>query len=141
MNAVARIVTAAAAAALVSCVAIRPAFDNEEMLIKASALTKLAAAVESAVRYKDAPANLSEDELLNFATAHDPELLTPFRGFKVRARRDGMASAVLICTQDEKMALIEDAGCTARSDAHHWERRPPFSCDFQLALKTVCGLR
>ncbi len=59
--------------------------DSEEMYIKASALTKLSAAVESTVRYKNPPSDLNENELLNLATRHDPVLLENFKGYKVRS--------------------------------------------------------
>jgi len=42
--------------------------DREEMYIRASALTKLSAAVESTVRYKNPPPELSDRELLTLAT-------------------------------------------------------------------------
>ena len=48
--------------------------DREEMYIKASALTKLSAAVESTVRYKNPPPGLNDRELLTLATRHDPAL-------------------------------------------------------------------
>lgn len=112
--------------------------DNETMLVKASALTKVAAAVESAVRFRGAPDNLSEAELLRFATSHDPEMLDAFRGYALRVRRQGRNTSVLLCTEDGGTALIEDSGCTARLDAHLWERMPPLRCEFQLRLEEIC---
>ena len=81
--------------------------EDEAMLIKASALTKVAAALESAVRFKNAPENLSEAELLEFSTRHDPGLLDPFRELRLLVRRSGALSSVLLCTQDGSQALIE----------------------------------
>jgi hypothetical protein len=49
--------------------------DSEEMYIKDSALTKLSAAVESTIRYKNPAPDLSDSELLALATKHDPILL------------------------------------------------------------------
>ena len=124
--------------ALWGCSANGQSFDREEMLTKASALTKVARAVASAVQFKDAPASLSEEELLRFATRHDAEMLEPFRDYAVRARRIGMASSVLMCTKDRRTGLIEDSGCSARSDVHLWERTPAVPCRFQLDLDKVC---
>lgn len=112
--------------------------NREEMLTKASALTKVARAVASAVQFKDAPESLSEEELLRFATQHDPEMLEPFRDYLLRARRAGMATSVLMCTKDRRTGLLEDSGCSAQLDAHLWERSPPVTCAFQLNLAEVC---
>jgi hypothetical protein len=127
-----------ACVALWGCSAGGQSFDREEMLVRASALTKVARAVASAVQFKDAPANISEDELLRFATQHDPEMLEPFRDYAIRARRAGMASSVLMCTRDRRTGLIEDSGCSAASDANLWDRTPPAPCEFQLNLDQVC---
>ena len=124
--------------ALWGCTANGQTFDKEEMLTKASALTKVARAVSSAVEFKDAPASLSEEELLRFATQHDPEMLQPFRDYVIRPRRVGMASSVLMCTKDRRIGLIEDSGCSARSDAHLWERSPHVPCEFQVNLEQAC---
>ena len=132
------LVAGLACVALWGCSANGQNFDREEMLVKASALTKVARAVASAVQFKDAPASLSEEELLRFATQHDPEMLEPFRDYAVRARRVGMASSVLMCTKDRRTGLIEDSGCSARSDAHLWDRIPRVPCEFQLNLDQVC---
>jgi hypothetical protein len=121
------------------CSVVAQSIDQETMLVKASVLTKLAGYVESAVRYKGAPEALNEPELLRFSTQHDPDILDAFRGYAVRVRRSGNNSSVLLCTADRSVALIEDAGCTAKSDAHLWERIPNVACEFQLKLEEVCG--
>lgn len=132
------IVTALVSALLYSCAAAGQPPDDELLLIKASALTKVAAAVDSAIRYKDAPMGV-EAELLRLATEHDPELLAPFQGLKLRVRRSGANSSVLVCSADETRGLIEDAGCTARSDEHLWRRQPSAECRFHLDLDAVCN--
>ena len=69
------------AAVLTGCATITPEQKHaEEMLTAASALTKVAAAAEASVRYGNPPENLPDAEFLQFATAHDPELLQPFSG-------------------------------------------------------------
>jgi hypothetical protein len=126
---------------LLGCLALAETDNDEAMLRQASALTKVAAALESAVALNDAPEGLSEPELLRFATKHDPGMLEPFGGSILRARRVGSLSSVLLCSRDGRIALIEDAGCTARSDTHLWKRVPPVQCEFQLALEMVCSVR
>src|SRR5687767_7925307 len=123
-----------ACVALWGCAANAQNYDREEMLTKASALTKVARAVWSAVAYRDVPESLTEDELLRFAARNDPEMLEPFRDYLLRARRSGRNTSVLMCTRDGSTALIEDTGCTGGLDLHLWGRSPPVPCSFQLNL-------
>jgi len=109
---------------------------SEEMFIKASALTKLAAAVESTVRYKNLPPGLDEKELLMRATQHDPALLRAFKGYKVRVLRQDKHSVVLVCDASGQRALLEDAGCSGRMDRHRWMGKQP--CEFSIDTKEVC---
>jgi hypothetical protein len=112
--------------------------DAEEMYVKASALTKLSAAVESTVRYKNPPSGLGEQELLVFATRHDPVLLENFKGYKVRVLRRERHSVVLICEVTGDRALLEDAGCTGPMDRARWKEqsRP---CEFSIDPGTACA--
>ena len=112
--------------------------DSEEMYIKASALTKLAAAVESTVRYKNPPPTLDESELLTLATKHDPVLLENFKGYKVRVLREERHSVVLICDASGRQSLLEDAGCSGPMDRHRWKGKPE-PCEFSINTQAVCG--
>ena len=113
-------------------------FSDEDLLRAASALTKVAIAVDGATRYGGLPDSATDDELLALATADDRELLRPFTNFRVVARRQGAHSEVLLCTSDLTNALIEDAGCSAPSDVHHWKTLPLPPCAFVLNLEDVC---
>jgi hypothetical protein len=114
--------------------------SEEAMLIKASELTKLTTAVESAVRYEqDQSTNLGESDLLKFATSNDPALLGRFADLTVRVlRSDDLHAAVLICTGDGSKALLEDAGCTAAMDRQAWREIPEAGCEFKLDLTALC---
>ena len=107
------------------------------MLTKASQLTKLSTAVESTVRYKNPPAGLDEKGLLKLATQHDPQLLDNFSDYKVRVLVVERHSTVLVCTQDEKRGLLEDAACTVAFDQHLWKDSGS-PCEFTLNTKTTC---
>jgi hypothetical protein len=109
------------------------------MLIKASALTKLSATAESAVRYKAAPADLADRALLQWAASHDPALLAPFSGYTLKVLRRDRHAVVLVCTQDGVTALLEDAGCTGKLDRHRWRDAPGAACGFTLEPETVCA--
>lgn len=123
---------------LVSACAVNVGGDKETMLILSSKLTKLSAAVESTVRYKNPPANLDEQSLLILSTLHDPQLLENFSGFKVRARAKERHSVVLICTQDGLRGLVEDAACTPPLDRHHWQDSPNQPCEFAVDTVAEC---
>lgn len=111
--------------------------DGEDMYIKASALTKLSAAVESTVRYKNPPSSLTDEQLLELATRHDPMLLENFKGNKVRVLREGRHSIVLVCDTFGNRALLEDAGCTGRMDRAHWTGKSE-PCKFSIDLRQQC---
>lgn len=116
-------------------------YSEEEMYSLAAALTKLSAAVESAVAFKDPPEKLSQGELLKFATQHDPSLLRPFDGFTLHVLRQGGHAGVLVCTPEGGRGLLEDAGCTGRLERHWWKEDPQKPCAFTLNLSAVCPVR
>lgn len=120
------------------CISSQERPDSEEMYIKASALTKLSAAVESTVRYKNPPAELSEGELLVLATRHDPVLLENFRDYKLRVLRQERHSVVLVCDASGTHALLEDTGCTGPMDKHRWMGKSQ-PCEFSIDTRAVCG--
>lgn len=112
--------------------------SEAEMNELGSALTKLSSAVESTVRYKNQGADLSDEQLLVLATRHDPSLLEPFEGYRLHVLREYGHSAVLVCSSDGRVSLLEDTGCTARMDQHHWEFSLKRPCRFTLDLGSVC---
>lgn len=129
----------ALAVATLGCVSAGHSSNEETMLIKASALTKLSAAAESAVRYKDAPGELTDRTLLQWATSHDPALLAPFSAYTVKVLRQDRHAVVLVCTEDGTIALLEDAGCTAVLDRHRWRDTPGAVCGFSIEPRVVCA--
>ncbi len=124
--------------ATMGCASTGQSPNEETMLIKASALTKLSAAAESAVRYKDAPEDLTDRALLQWATSHDPALLAPFSAYTLKVLRQGRHAVVLMCTEDGTIALLEDAGCTAELDRHRWRDTPGAVCGFSIEPRVVC---
>jgi len=133
------VVVAIAISFLNGCTASPKHPDSEEMYIKSSALTKLSAAVESTVRYKNPPAEVDESELLALATRHDPVLLENFRGYKVRVRREARHSVVLVCDASGTRALLEDTGCTGPMDNQRWKEKSQ-PCEFSIDTRAVCGV-
>lgn len=122
---------------LAGCGLVRP--DNSEnMQVLASSLTKLSAAVESTVRYKNPPPTLSDRELLELSVRLDPGLLTPFDAYRVRVLSENRHAVVLVCTPDGKTGLLEDAGCNEKFDKPLWREEPPVPCVFTLNLGETC---
>ena len=93
------------------------------------ALSKLSAAVESTVRYKNPPKELSNEDLLELSTQHDPSLRKPFEHYLVKILSENRHAILLVCL-DEETAILEDAGCTKELDKHHWKESAP--CQFSL---------
>jgi hypothetical protein len=120
------------------CAASQRGPNSEEMYVKASALTKLSAAVESTVRYKSPPPDLGDGELLELATRHDPVLLENFRGYKLRVLRQERHSVVLVCDAAGTRALLEDAGCSGPMDRERWMGKAK-ACEFSIDTEQVCG--
>ncbi len=121
----------------VGCTTSR-ATETEKMYVLGSALSKLSASVESTVRYKDPEEGISDAELLILSTRHDPGLLEPFTGYKVRVLRQDKHAVVLICTKDGNIGLLEDAGCSFELDQHLWKADPPKHCEFTVRIQDEC---
>jgi hypothetical protein len=125
---------------LIACASV-PSFanDDSEMYPLASALTKLAAAVEATVF--ETPGDQTEGPvLLATATRDNPQLLAPFARYTLHAKRDGGHAFVLVCSPDGLTALLEDAGCSAKLDAHHWKAVPQRPCAFTLTAARACAV-
>lgn len=114
--------------------------DSEKVLGLAGALTKVSATVHTTVRYKNPPPDLMDRELLTLATSHTPKLLDRFDGYVLKARQSGGHSSVLLCDAKGETALVEDAGCTSKSDVHVWETHPGHACVFILNLEETCPM-
>jgi hypothetical protein len=111
--------------------------NAEEMYVKASALTKLSAAVESMVRYKNPSSSWTDSELLSAATEHDPALLNNLADYRLKIQSRNRHAIVLMCSTSGERALLEDAGCTGQMDRHRWQ--VPSGCEFSLTIEQMCG--
>lgn len=120
------------------CATAGPTVDSESMYITASALTKLTASVESTVRYKNPPNDISDEDLLILATEHDPSLLVPFSRHLVRVLREDRHAVVLVCSEDGSSGLLEDIGCTAAMDKHLWQIEGS-GCEFTTSPASACA--
>lgn len=113
-------------------------YSDASMMTAAAALTKLSAATEANLRYGEASATQSDAEFLAASVEHDPTLLAPFSTYQVKVLRQNGHAAVLICSPDGAVALLEDAGCTAAMDQHRWRSTPETPCAFTVDLVQLC---
>lgn len=76
------------------------------------------------------------EECLRLAVEDDPGLLVPFEKYNVKAKCENLQAVVLLCDSQERNALMEDAGCTAKLDFRTaGESR---ACEFSLDTVQVC---
>lgn len=133
----------AALALVIASLALGPAGARaddvaDRMYSLASALTRLTSAVESAVRYKNVPPDAGDEAVLDLATKHDRSLLEPFARYRLRIQRQGRDAVVLVCSRKHAVRLLEDAGCSARLDRHHWQSTVALPCEFTIDVATAC---
>jgi hypothetical protein len=114
------------------------AAEAEKMYILGSALTKLSASVEATVRYENPPEGISDKELLDLSTKHDPGLMDPFADYTLWVSRQVGHAVVLVCDKDGKVGLLEDARCSSEMDKHLWKETPPKPCEFTITVRDVC---
>lgn len=125
--------------ALAGCAITGPSIQDEQaMQSLGAALTKLSSAVDVTVAYEELPDTVGERELLLGATQQDHALLRRFDGYSVRVLRQGDYAVLLVCTEDRRQALLEDATCTGRLDRHAW-READAVCAFSLLDKGTCN--
>lgn len=84
------------------------------------------------------PADAKDDEIFKAAVERsgNSKLLEPFSGYRLKARIQDGAGVILICTNDEKEAIIEDVSCTTRPDTYRPSGSP---CIYLLDVKAVCA--
>lgn len=93
--------------------------------------SRLTQAVNSAVRYEQVPLGLTDVELLKFATASNSVLLVPLASYPIRIKQIGSATVLLLCSPDNKRALLEDISSTPGVDKERW-RSNEGGCDFTI---------
>lgn len=110
------------------------AADKEEMNTLAAALTKLTAAIEEKVYFKEAPPEMKDMELVNFSTSHDPRLKEPFAEYLIKAQGVNGHAIVLMCDKSGTRGLIEDGGCSVAVDEHWWQDQPNHPCEISTKI-------
>lgn len=109
----------------------------EEMFSLGASLTKLCKSVESTVRYKNPPENITDNELLLLSTKHVPSLLEPFPEYFIKILRSDRHAVILVCTPDRSKGLLEDACCTNELDNNLWQH-DSLPCEFTIDVQEKC---
>jgi len=112
---------------------------QEDPALLARSLQKLSATMDTYLLYEQRPPGASQELMLSEGTRDAPGLLREFDGYRLVLAREQPRALLLVCTQDGKQVLMEDAGCTPKIDRRVETGNAP--CEFTLALKDVCQRR
>lgn len=107
----------------------------EKMMDYASKLKDLSQTVDGYLRF-GGDATLEGPELLEAAVLNSAELEF-FSDYQIFVKKQGNNAILLMC--DENTALLEDVGCNANFDKHHWQASPITRCGFTLDSSKICS--
>lgn len=131
--------TVFASATVIAGCSVSHGLDNEMIADLAQNVRYVAGQVHAHITYDKPDAGTSSDNLIRRATQPNPTYMASLSGYYVAARRMGSYSSVLLCDNERRQALVEDAGCTSlRVEWQHKENEPSVPCDFSLDLSVVC---
>jgi hypothetical protein len=122
---------------LAACVtATPPALNNAERGIMSTKMVNLSAAVDT--YFADLPGAPTDSDaiILQKSTQHDKRLLAPeFDHYVLKVQYQNPYAVLLLCSEDGKFAIMEDAGCSARLDRQVTHSAP---CEYTLHVIQGC---
>ena len=125
---------------LAACVTTTPPTPNgltaEERGILSTHMVNLSSAVDT--YFADLPGAPTDSDaiILQKSTQHDSRLLAPkFDHYVLKVQYQNPYAVLLLCSKDEKTAIMEDAGCSARLDRQVTHVAP---CEFTLRVSQGC---
>lgn len=121
----------------VGCSSLANAHDPEKMADLASQLKDISAAVDGTLKFSS-ETYTDPQKLLLAAIKNDKTKLEPFKNFQLKVVIQEQNAVVLLCK--EETLLIEDAGCTAKSDIQHWQSDENQICEITLQSNQICGI-
>lgn len=119
------------------CASSANTHDPEKMADLASQLKDISAAVDGILKFSSEPYT-DPHKLLLAAIKDDKTRLKPFKNFQLKVVIQEQNAVVLLC--EEETLLIEDAGCTAKSDIQHWQSDEKKKCDVSLSINKICNI-
>lgn len=121
----------------ICAVAIAAPPDDEERGRLSTKMVNLSSAVDA--YFSDLPEAPTEDDqaILKNATQHDSRLLSPeFEPYLLKVQYQAPYAVLLLCSKDGQVAIMEDAGCSARLDRQVIDEEAP--CEFTLRVSQGC---
>ena len=118
---------------LAACVINASGVSERSMATASSDLLRLSYAVQGEIMRGAAPGS----DLVGLACERDPSLCSPLSDYRITVKREGEDAVLLLCTADQRRALLEDIACTPRMDAIHWEKGN-VPCQFTLRAAGAC---
>jgi len=119
----------------VGCASSANAHDPEKMADLASQLKDISAAVDGTLKFSS-ETYTDPQKLLLDALRNDKAKLEVFKDYQLKVVIQEQNAVLLLC--EEETLLIEDAGCTAKSDIQHWQTEEIKACEASLKTETVC---
>jgi hypothetical protein len=122
---------------LAACVtATPPTLNNAERGILSTKMVNLSSAVDT--YFADLPGAPADSDaiILQKSTQHDKRLMAPeFEHYVLKVQYQNPYAVLLLCSEDGKSAIMEDAGCSARLDRQVSHFTP---CEFTLHVSQSC---
>ena len=113
-----------------------PKNNNPEVMADlASQLKDISAAIDGTLKFSSEPYT-DPHKLLLAAIKDDKSKLAPFENYQLRIVIQEKNAILLLCK--EEILLIEDAGCSAKSDIQHWQSDKNQICKVTLKSNQVC---
>jgi len=109
--------------------------NPENMSDLASQLKDISASVDGTLKFSTETFTDSQS-LLMTAINGEKKRLSPFEKYQLKIIVQGKNAVLLLCK--ENILLIEDAGCTTKSDIQHWKSTIQLPCDITLNTKELC---
>lgn len=118
---------------LAACVINAGGVGERSMATASADLLRLGYAVQGEIMRGADPGS----DLVALACGRDPSLCSPLADYHLAVKREGEDAVLLLCTADQRRALLEDIACTPRMDARHWEKKG-VPCRFTLSAAGAC---
>jgi predicted nuclease of predicted toxin-antitoxin system len=120
-----------------ACVIVPTCLPTDEERGRLSTrMVNLSAAVDT--YFADLPGKPTDSDavILQKATQHDARLMAKdFDNYVLKVQYQNPYAVVLLCSKNEKIAIMEDAGCSARIDRQVTKTAP---CEFTLRVNQGC---
>lgn len=121
----------------VGCSSLTNTHNPEKMADLASQLKDISAAIDGTLKFSSKPYT-DPQKLLLAAIKDDKTRLEPFKDYQLKVVIQKQNAIVLLC--EEETLLIEDVGCTAKSDIQHWQSDENQVCETTLQSNQICGI-